>query len=421
MRATITPSTINGQIEAVASKSFAHRLLICAALCDEKTEIICKTVSDDILATASCLNSVCASVTYSNSKFVVLPKRRLLQEEPLVLDMRESGSTYRFLLPVVCALGKRCDFLLRGRLPNRPTTALWEVLERHDITISGKGGNKLSVSGKLSGGIYTVPGNISSQYITGLLLALALLKDKSEIYIIGEPQSKSYINITLAVIKQFGIKVDIQNNKIFINGNQKYLSPKTAFVEGDWSNSALWLSAAAAGGNVTVTGLSHLSLQGDKAICGILKQFGAKVITSENRISVSKNKLHGIKVDASEIPDLVPALSIAAAGAQGETIITNAGRLRYKESDRLYSVSRTLSLLGADARVEDDTLFITGNASLTGGKVDSFNDHRIAMMAALVSVICNNNIMIDNAQSIAKSYPMFFEDFRKLGGNIKEE
>ncbi len=421
MRATITPSRINGQIEAVVSKSFAHRLLICAALAGEKTEICCKTVSDDIFATASCLNSLCASVTYSSSKFVVTPKGKALQSDPLVLDMKESGSTYRFLLPVACALGKRCEFLLRGRLPYRPITALWEVLESHGITISGRRENKLSVSGSLKSGIYTVPGNISSQYITGLLLALPLLKEKSEIHIIGVPQSKSYIDITLSVIRQFGIKADIQKNKIFIDGNQKYVTPKFALVEGDWSNSALWLSAAAVGGNVTVTGLSHLSLQGDKAVCDILEEFGARVIKSENRVSVSRDKLHGIEIDAAEIPDLVPALSIAAAGALGETVITNAGRLRYKESDRLHSISHTLSLLGADARVEDETLFITGNPSLNGGAVDSFNDHRIAMMAALTSVICKNNVTIDNAQSIAKSYPLFFEDFRRLGGNIKEE
>ncbi|HOD02580.1 MAG TPA: 3-phosphoshikimate 1-carboxyvinyltransferase, partial [Clostridiales bacterium] len=325
------------------------------------------------------------------------------------------------LLPVACALGKRCEFLLRGRLPDRPITALWEVLESHGITISGRRENKLSVSGSLKSGIYTVPGNISSQYITGLLLALPLLKEKSEIHIIGVPQSKSYIDITLSVIRQFGIKADIQKNKIFIDGNQKYVTPKFALVEGDWSNSALWLSAAAVGGNVTVTGLSHLSLQGDKAVCDILEEFGARVIKSENRVSVSRDKLHGIEIDAAEIPDLVPALSIAAAGALGETVITNAGRLRYKESDRLHSISHTLSLLGADARVEDETLFITGNPSLNGGAVDSFNDHRIAMMAALTSVICKNNVTIDNAQSIAKSYPLFFEDFRRLGGNIKEE
>lgn len=419
MRITVAPSKIKGQIQAIASKSHAHRLLICAALSNGETNIACETISEDIAATAECLNALCASVKYSDRNFTVIPRKNTT--DVAVLDCGESGSTYRFLLPVACALGRPCTFLLGGRLPERPMDALWSVLENHGINISGKNKAELTVSGRLLPGLYTVAGDISSQYITGLLFALPLLRGDSKILISGSLESKGYIDITLSVLKQFGISVKMSGKTITLKGNQKYRSPKILSVEGDWSNSAFWLCAAAAGGSVTVSGLSPLSSQGDKAVCDILRRFGAVVSESENAVTVSKAPLKGVEIDSSEIPDLVPALSVAAAAAKGKTVIRNAGRLRFKESDRLLSISETLLALGADVAVTGDKLIISANGKLRGGNVNSFGDHRIAMMAASCCVICRNSVVIENAESVAKSYPAFFGDFRKLGAQIKEE
>lgn len=422
MKIVVPASKINGQIDAIASKSYAHRLLICAALADRKTNITCKTSSEDIEATALCLDAFLASVTYIDGKYTVIPLERTKRKDSLVLNCKESGSTYRFLLPVVCALGKQCEFLLSGRLPKRPMDTLWTVLESHGITIDGKNEEKVTVCGQLEPGLFTVSGNISSQYITGLILALPLLCGDSKIVITDSLESKGYIDITLSVIKLFGIRADVSGNTIYIKGNQKYISPDFACVEGDWSNSAFWLCAAAAGGFVTVTGLSPLSCQGDKAVCDILRRFGATVTQSKDAVTVKSARLCGIEIDAAEIPDLVPALSVAAAGAMGKTVFYNAGRLRFKESDRLYSISRILSILGADTAMTSDKLIISGNGKLDGGAVNPMGDHRIAMMAAAASVICQNNVVIQNAECVAKSYPQFFEDFRKLGSlNFKEE
>lgn len=419
MRVTVAPAKIKGQIQAIASKSHAHRLLICAALSNGETGVACETLSEDIAATSSCLNALCASVTYSDGSFTVIPRENTAGSA--VLDCKESGSSYRFLLPVACALGKPCTFLLGGRLPERPMDALWSVLENHGINISGKNEAKLIVSGRLSPGLYTVPGDVSSQYITGLLFALPLLCGDSKIRITGPLESKGYIDITLAVLKQFGVNIKMSGKTITVKGNQKYSSPKTLSVQGDWSNSAFWLCAAAAGGSVTVSGLSPLSAQGDKAVCEILRRFGAAVFESENAVTVSKAPLKGVEIDASKIPDLVPALSVAAAAANGKTVIRNAGRLRFKESDRLLSISETLLALGADVAVTDDKLIISGVGKLHGGHVNSFGDHRIAMMAASCCAICQNSVVIENAESVAKSYPAFFSDLRKLGAQIKEE
>ena len=428
MIVTINKANLAGQIKAIPAKSAAHRFLICAGLADQPTEIICDGGSADIDATCSCLSALGVEVQKRLSGFLVTP-HALSHEQ--ILPCRESGSTFRFFLPVACALGAESSFILAGRLPNRPMEPLYAALEAHGIEIMGQNTAKVSINGKLRGGKYLIPGNVSSQFISGLLLALPLLGQDSEIEIRGGCESKGYVDLTLSIIKKFGIRTSLNENTISIPGNQKYLSPGTIEIEGDWSNTAFWLCAAAISGTVmrstqsagalTCTGLKGDSCQGDKAIGDILSRFGARVEWGKDRITVLGCTLRGITLDAKDIPDLVPSLAAVAALAKGQTNIINAGRLRLKESDRLETIALTLNKLGAQVEETADGLVITGKKSLLGGKIKAYGDHRIVMMAAIAAAGCDNPVIIEDAEAVAKSYPNFFADFIKLGGVIEGE
>lgn len=422
----IIPSPLGGVINSIPSKSHAHRLLICAGLANERTEIHCSSSSEDIDATAGCLKAIGSEVIKTETGFIVEPGG---VSPSFQLDCGESGSTYRFLFPVVCAMMSRIkekssqgrdnsyEFILHGRLPERPMDSLFDVLEAKGIRISGKGTDKVSVSGTLAPGRFTIPGNISSQFISGLIFALPLLNDESVIEITGGIESKNYVDITIAAVREFGIKLYEEKNQIRIPGNQKYISPGELSVEGDWSNAAFWLCASALSGRpITCKGLNINSLQGDKKILNILENFGVSIKTGENDITVIPGQLHGVTIDASQVPDLVPAIAAVAACAEGTSKIVNAERLRIKESDRLKSITATLSALGADISETADGLVINGRKKLSGGKVDSWGDHRIAMMAAIASAVCEKPVTIENAQAVKKSYPAFFDDFKILGG-----
>lgn len=438
MKTTIIPAALSGTIDAIPSKSHAHRLLICSALASGKTELECSSSSNDIDATIRCLQALGMTITKSKYGFTVNnPEKGKAYVESLknvkndisTLLCGESGSTYRFLFPVVCAVSTaeqnsvsdgnahKFSFSLEGRLPERPMGPLFSVLEEHGIKISGEGTSIVSVSGKLTGGTFTVPGNISSQFITGLLLALPLLEEDSIIEMTGKIESRAYIDITLDAIRTFGIKVIEEDNRFMIPGGQSYVSPKEMKVEGDWSNAAFWLCASALSGrSITCNGLNPDSIQGDKKICDVLEAFGGHIDVKGDSITYKPQRLNGITVDASQIPDLVPAIAAVAAGAHGTTQIINAERLRIKESDRLKAIENVLTILGADVQETADGLIIKGEKILRGGNVDSWNDHRIAMMASIISILSDYPVKIENSQAINKSYPGFFKDFTHLGG-----
>ena len=390
----ITPTTLSGAIAAIPSKSAAHRLYICAALADAPTEISCQGTSKDIEATKRCLHAI--------------------QNGEKTLFCGESGSTLRFLLPVVAALGLEVDFKMEGRLPDRPLAPLDAQLTAHGVTLSRPVSHDLlHVSGKLTPGNYVLPGNVSSQYISGLLFALPLLEGKSTLTVTGKVESAPYIAMTLDALRQFGIRPQIDDN-VYTISHTPYVSPGTASVEGDWSNAAFWLCAGAVGQSMTVTGLDPDSLQGDKAVFEILGQFGAAISREGGSYTVAPGPLQAMDIDAAAIPDLVPVLSVVAAAAQGTTRIYNAGRLRIKESDRIQTVHAMLTGLGADVEETPDGLLIHGGKKLTGGVVDSANDHRIAMAAAVASILCEGEVTVTGAEAVAKSYPKFWEDFFEL-------
>ena len=413
MNAVIHPAPLSGNIAAIASKSDAHRLLILAALCQGETALKMEQRSEDIDATIGCLRALGAEISLLPDGVLVRGIERV-NEDPL-LDCGESGSTFRFLLPVASALSAKARFVGSGRLPERPIGELMRAMEQHGVAFSA---DRLpfSTTGKLTGGNYSLPGNVSSQYLTGLLLALPLLNESSNITLTTKLESAAYVDITLHALKRFGIAVDVSGEGYSVAGGQNRHSAGELRVDGDWSNAAFFLAAGAIGAPVRMTGLNLNSPQGDKAILDALFAFGATMSATAKAVSVSPAPLFGCEIDVGETPDLLPVLAVLGACASGETRLVNAARLRLKESDRLASVSAMLRVFGAKVEELPDALVITGG-KLTGGVVDSCRDHRIAMAAAVASIRCRGEVTILNADAVNKSYPAFFEDFNRLGGH----
>ena len=395
MNVIIHPHRLKGRAEIPSSKSYAHRLLIAAALSDIPTEVRMNALNNDIIATANCLRMLGAGIDRTENGFIVQPIRSLPHGE-YTLFCGESGSTLRFMIPIAAALGACCIFTGAGRLPERPNAILTEALNLHGASAD----NDLlpmRLSGKLTGGIYRIAGNISSQYITGLLMALPLCEEDSEIILTTRLESAAYVDITLESLSCFGIRIERTESGWRIPGHQKYRSPGIVSAEGDWSGAAFWLAANALGSEVECCGLNEHSTQGDRAITEMLMRLGSDI-------------------DVSDTPDLVPALAIAAAAHNAETRICGAERLRIKESDRLQSVAAMLKAFGCDAEELEDGLLIRGGTSFTGCQVNGCNDHRIVMAAAIAATVANAPVTISDAHAVNKSYPSFFETFNALGG-----
>lgn len=409
----VLPGRICGEINIIPSKSHTHRLLICAALSKTSTTIRCPLASDDILHTKNCLNVLCADIEETGNGFLVDPR---FPDDAPVLPCGESGSTYRFLLPVAAALGINARFILKGRLPDRPMDALFETLEAHGVSVNGRNTGEVHIAGKLRGGEFHLPGDISSQFVSGLLLAAPLTGEDCAIVLTSPLQSKGYVDMTLEAVRAFGIRAETSRDRIFIPGGQNYVSPGHVTAQGDWSNAAVWLCAAAAGGDrVSVTGLSLSSPQGDKAIIDVLRAFHAQVVAEEGKVTVDLSALVAADIDISDTPDLAPAIALLCLKARGTSVMKGAGRLRLKESDRTQSITDTLRTLGGDAFIDSDRLVIRGKGALAGGTCNAFNDHRIVMMAACSAVLAQNPIEIAGSEAVNKSYPNFFDDLRILG------
>ena len=427
MTVTIMPGNISGALSAIPSKSHLHRLLICAALSDRETFVDCaETEAEDIHATIACLTALGAETERRESGFAVKPiDRRQLAKEAF-LPCGESGSTLRFMLPVVCALGVNGIFEMKGRLPQRPLSPLDAQLESGGIRLWREKPEILRCEGRLTPGNYHLSGGISSQYITGLLLALPLLEGASRLEVTKPIESADYIAMTEEAARAFGSDPAVQqtSDRVIYNiqGVGVFASPVRLGAEGDWSNSAFWLCAGAMpGGDVLLRGLKKDSRQGDKEVCGILAQMGAAVNWEDNALQIKEGKRCGMEIDAGAIPDLGPVLAAVASVSAGTTVIQNAARLRLKESDRLFSTAKTLTTLGADVRETEDTLIIKGRPHLNGGAVDAFGDHRIAMMAAVASAACTGPVTISGAQAVNKSYPAFWKDLAALGKDVRVE
>lgn len=395
MQITVYPGKLSGTINAISSKSQAHRMLICASVSDKPCQIYCPDTNEDIEATVCCLSALGARIKRNNGIFYVSPITSASTD--VMLDCGESGATLRFLLPLVGALGIRATFLLRGRLSERPLSPLLEEMERMGCSLSRPTEDTIHCTGQLHPGEYSIDGGISSQFITGLLFALAILPGESTLKITGTLQSKHYVDMTNEVLSAFGVATEGYQ----ITGRRPLLGPAELSVEGDWSNAALYLVADAIGSSISIEGLNANSIQGDREITSIIEKLNTKQT-----------------IDVSQIPDLMPILSVLAAAKCG-AVFTNIQRLRLKESDRVRSVQEMLTNMGIRTHTTDDALTVYPGC-FQSCTVNSFNDHRIAMAAAIAATAANGPIQIMDAQCVNKSYPAFWQDFAKLGGNYEQ-
>ena len=421
----IYPSNLKGEVKIPPSKSMAHRAIICAALSDGLCIIENIDYSDDIIATIDEMNSLGAKIVKHKDYIEVIGAYGSDEkpQETRIIDCNESGSTLRFLVPISLLFKGSSKFIGRGNLGKRPLTTYYNIFERQGIEYSYEEGNlNLVINGELNPGTFEVEGNVSSQFITGLLFTLPLLKEDSKIIITTEMESKGYIDLTLRAMNDFGVEI-INNNyrEFIIKGNQKY-NARNYRVEGDYSQAAFFLCADSLGNDVLCKDLDLNSLQGDKEVIDILERMN--VVFNANDIGVkgtTNGELASTVIDGSQCPDIIPVLTAVAALTKGTTEIINAGRLRIKECDRLAAVTSELNKLGAKIIEKEDGLVVTGVEKLQGGvEVWSHKDHRIAMTLAIASTRCEEPIVIKDYECIAKSYPKFFEDFKALGGNVHE-
>ena len=415
MTVTVSGRTLSGNTAIIASKSVVHRLLICAALCDTPTVIEGVTYSEDIEATIRCLQAGLADVICEEDRVTVAPRKEPATDA--LLDCGESGSTLRFLLPIMAARGG-ARFTGKGRLSQRPLTPIYPVLGEHGCSLSEEGTFPLSVSGRLQGRDFEISGRLSSQFVSGLLMAAPLMGDTCRIRVTGEMTSYPYIALTIEALSHFGVTVIRDENVFTVSG--RYTSPNTLSAEGDWSNAAFWLVGAALSGskNFGLSGLSEASRQGDQAIVALLRQAGFSVDNGEGiwRVSGSGAR-QALRVNAEAIPDLVPIVAVLATVLPGQTVIYNAERLIHKESNRLQTVCDLITALGGECVITAEGLLINGG-TLQGGTVQGGNDHRIVMSAAIAALICKQPITIVGAEAVNKSYPTFFDEIEKRGMKV---
>lgn len=409
-----SPFVPNGTVNVPPSKSDVHRAIICAAMANGVSRISPVALSNDIKATIGCIKALGADAVLENNVLTV-DGTNMYKNKTALLDCGESGSTLRFFIPIAAVGNINATFVGKGKLPQRPIGIFTEALPKADTVCKTEGGLPLEIKGQLKSGIFKIPGNVSSQFITGLLLALPILEGDSEIVLTSPLESVGYIAMTIRTMKQFGVNIQATEKGWHIKGGQSYKTCDYT-TDGDWSQAAFFMVLGAVSGKVTVKGVAKDSTQGDKKCAEILARFGAKVTQLDNEVTVEKGELKAITIDASQIPDLVPVLSVCAAFAEGTTRIINAERLRIKECDRLKATAELLNNLGGKVKELSDGLEITGVSSLKGGNVNGYNDHRIVMSAAVCAARSDEDITATFAMSINKSYPDFYIDYNSIGG-----
>lgn len=393
MNVRVDSCSIKGQINAIPSKSFAHRVCICDFLSNQEIrDKFSSFNSKDITATANCLNAI--------------------KRGEKTLDCDESGSTLRFLLPLSATLGGEFLFVGKGRLMQRPNQELFEVLTSHGVSVS-QDETGIKIKGKLTAGEYKIRGDVSSQYISGLLMALPNLDGDSKIVLRTPLSSKPYVDITIQVLREYGVEIQSLENGYFIKGCQTFKG--NGKVEGDWSNMAFFLCLGAIAGEIIVNGLNLNSVQGDKKILSVLESAGAQVICEKDKITIKKSNLKPFSMDADDCPDLVPICAVLGAYASGTTIIKNVQRLKIKESDRITSTIAMLNAFNINAEFDGKNLIVFGG-KVKGGKINSYNDHRIVMASAVLGSGAIGQSEIIDADAVNKSYPIFFNDYQSVGG-----
>ncbi len=410
--------SLRGTVNIPPSKSAAHRAILCAALADGRSVLSPIELSNDMKATLNAITALGAKAQLSGDTLTIDGiggHSGDASGEPVDVRCLESGSTLRFIIPIACAAGINGRFIGEGTLVTRPIGLYSELLPKAGVECASEGGLPLVCKGKLQSGEYEMPGNISSQFITGMLMALPLCDGDSFIRITTPLQSSAYVDMTIRCMNDFGVKVIPEESGWFIPGHQRY-APRNYTVEGDWSQAGFFLAAGALGSELTLRGLRMDSAQGDRAAIELFRGFGAEISVGEGEIKVRPGKRRAQHINAEQIPDLVPCLAVCAALCEGTTIIDHAERLRIKESDRLTSTAAMIHSLGGNAQATDDGLIIQGVEQFTGGAVDGFRDHRIVMSAAVGALCADGEVTITTPYSVNKSYPSFFEVYNSLGG-----
>lgn len=393
----IFPSPLCGTIRAISSKSDVHRALFAAALASGETRVCFTTFSEDIKATVNVLTALGAKIDITESGgFAACACGIEKAKDGALLDANECGTTARLVLPIAAALCESFTLTGKNGLLKRPFSALCDCLGENGCACNGSL-LPISANGRLKSGIYSIRGDVSSQYISGLLFALPILLGDSEIRLTTPLVSAGYIDMTLSTLSRFGIDIEKTENGFFVKGRQKYKAVDSYIAEGDWSNSLFWLAANAIGGNVTVEGLDLSSHQRDKD--------AVKFFT---RTALSLN--------GEDMPDALPIIATVLSLADGESVISGGSRLKIKESDRIKTTADMLGALGANITATDDGFTIRGITQFCGGEVDAAGDHRIAMCASIAASVASTPVIIRGADCVNKSYPTFFEDFEKLGG-----
>jgi 3-phosphoshikimate 1-carboxyvinyltransferase len=427
----IIPTKLKGTVQAPSSKSMGHREIICAGLANGTSIVDNISMSKDIEATMRCLRALNVAVDEIPS---MLAGRKALQisgtGHPMAaadsVDCGESGSTLRFFLPLGANLRCPMTFIGHGKLVSRPLQAYYDIFDEQGVQYFNDGGNlPLTVSGRLQAGLYRLPGNVSSQFVSGLLFVLPLLHGDSVIEITSPLESASYVDMTLDCLAKFGVQVVNEggaHRRYLVSGGQHYRAQDIA-VEGDWSQAAFWTVGGSLGEEVVCEGVDGASLQGDRAVIEIMRRMDANLQEQDGGVRVSGGVTRATLIDAADCPDIIPVLTVLAAVSEGTTRIINAARLRIKECDRLAAISSELNKMGALVMEEPEGLTIIGKPEgLRGGvSVDAWNDHRIAMSLAIAAQKCAEPIVLSGAESVAKSYPSFWEDYKALGGLVEEE
>lgn len=417
-------TTLTGEVDSISSKSYAHRMILAASLAENPSKIVCKCLSDDICTTIDCANKLGANIIIDSDTLSITPIVKYTEDKHVDLNCNECGSVLRFILPITGALGREATINGKGRLPMRPLGEIIEVMRTHGVNFSSDR-LPLTINGQLTSGRFEIDAGVSSQYITALLMALPLLKGNSEIVLLGDLKSKGYVDITIEVLRVYGIIVSRTPNGYMIKGNQKYIAPPNIAVEGDWSNAAFPLVGGLLCGDVCVKNLNPFSSQGDKEITKILTDMNGNIQTKKSAshafssdFRAIKSELSPITVDISDIPDAAPILSVACAAAMGASTLIGVERLRAKECDRLEAIIEMLSAVGIKTEYTPNKLVIHGDiSSLSDGSrqviLSSFNDHRMAMSAAIIASL-RGNVTITGIESVDKSYPTFWQELAKL-------
>lgn len=420
MNVIITPNQLSGDVVIPPSKSLSHRAIIAASLALGNSVISNVLLSKDIIATINSMRACGATIDIDGDKLYIKGSKVIRKEN--IIDANESGSTIRFMIPIALVASEPITFIGRNNLVNRPLDPYLEIFERDGIKY--KRNEKylpLEVSGSLKPGVYPIRGDISSQFITGLLYALPMLNGDSIIEITTKLESKGYIDLTLDILNKFGIKIVNDNyEKFYIKGNQSF-KPCDYEIEGDFSQSAFFLVADMLGADINLKAMNLASHQGDKKILNDIKDFGGEIYSNGDVIKANNKNLKGATIDFSQSPDLGPALTVLASVSPGVSNFINASRLRIKECDRITCMKQELEKMGAHIEELPDGMIITGVEKLNGAIVDSHNDHRVAMSLAMASLVCDSEITILNCECVSKSFPSFWNVFESLGGKIRYE